>query len=114
MDLLIMAQQADAEFLAQQATAQLVVPLVDANYGENEPAPQISVGTVGADVETTAQDAYWLFTSGAIKADRPAREWLREVRGMPAEDPDDPVYALPTPDAPAPDPNAPPIPSGGQ
>jgi hypothetical protein len=85
--------------------------LVDANYGENEPAPQISVGTVGADVETTAQDAYWLCTSGAVKPDRPWRDWLRQVRGAPPEDPDDPIYATTAPPAPA-DPNAPTPPGG--
>lgn len=108
MDLLIMAQQDDAEFIAGEATDQLVVPLVDANYGEDEPAPQISVGAVGADVETTAQDIYWLTAYAGLKPDRPAREWIRQQRGMPPEDPSDPVYATVPPNPAQPDPNAPP------
>lgn len=115
MDLLIMAQQDDAEFLADEGTSQLVVPLVDANWGENEPAPRITVGAVGADIETTAQDIYWLTAYAGIKPDRPFREWARQQRGMPPEDPSDPIYASeappPRPDsAPVPDPNAPPAP----
>jgi hypothetical protein len=113
MDLMILSQQADAEFLADEGTAQIVVPLVDANFGDNEPAPMIKVGNVGADVETTAQDAYWLFTSGAVKPDAPARAWIRQIRGMPPEDLDDPVFAMPPAPGAAPvDPNAPPAPGG--
>lgn len=111
MDLMILSQQADAEAMADNATSQLVVPLVDANFGEDEPAPRITVGNVGEDVETTAQDAYWLFTSGAVKPDTPARAWIRQVRGMPPEDPDDPVFAQATV-PPQPDSNAPPMPGG--
>lgn len=110
MDLLIMAQQDDAEFIAAEATDQLVIPLVNANFGDDEPAPQISVGQVGADVETTAQDIYWLTAYAGLKPDRPAREWIRQQRGMPPEDPKDPVYAAaPSQSAPDPqtDPNAP-------
>ncbi len=101
MDLLIMAQQADAEFIASEATDQLVIPLVDANWGEDEPAPQICVGQVGADMETTAQDIYWLTAYAGLKPDAPARAWIRQQRGMPPEDPNDPVFAVPA------DPNAP-------
>jgi hypothetical protein len=110
MDLLIMAQQDDAEFIAGEATDQLVIPLVDANWGESEPAPRIDVGQVGADVETTAQDIYWLTAYAGLKPDRPAREWIRQQRGMPPEDPKDPIYALPAPDAPTP--TAPPTTGG--
>ena len=112
MDLLIMAQQADGEFLAGQATSQIVVPLVDANWGPDEPAPQISVGQVGADVETTAQDIAWLTSYGGVKPDKPFREWVRQQRGAPPEDPTDPIYATAVPNAPAPDPNAPTPPEG--
>lgn len=97
MDLMIMAQQADANFLAKEATTQLVIPLVDANWGEDEPAPQISVGNVGADVETTAQDINWLMQWGGLKADQPVRAWIRQLRGMPPEDPNDPVFQTPEP-----------------
>lgn len=110
MDLLIMAQQADANFLGEQGTAQLVVPLVDANWGADEPAPQIVCGEVGQDVETTAQDIYWLTAYAGIKPDRPFREWARQQRGMPPEDPNDPIY---TTEAPPPRPDSAPTPPGG-
>ena len=101
MDLMVMAQQADAEFIADTATAQIVVPLVDANWGENEPAPRIVVQDVGADVQLTAQDLNWLMEYGGLRADQPARAWIRERWGVPAEDPKDPIYqAVPADGAP--------------
>lgn len=112
MDLLIMAQQADADFLADEGTRQLVIPLVDANWGEDEPAPRISVGEVGQDVETTAQDIYWLTAYGGIRPDKPWREWVRQQRGAPPEDPLDPVYATDPATPTQPDPNAPTPPGG--
>jgi hypothetical protein len=107
MDMLILAQQADANAIARDGTAQIVIPLVDANWGEDETAPKIKVGNVGADVETTAQDIYWLMAYAGIKADAPFRAWVRQLRGIPAEDPNDPVFALPAPNLSQPDPNAP-------
>lgn len=112
MDLLIMSQQADAEFHANEGTRQIVIPLVTANWGEDEPAPQINVGNVGEDIETTAQDIYWMLAYGGIKPDAPFRSWLRETRNMPPEDPDDPIFQVPAAvPPPQPDPNAPPPPT---
>jgi len=107
MDLMIMAQQDAADFHAEAATAQLVVPLVDANWGEDEPAPRIVVDNVGADVETTAQDIYWLMAYGGLKPDAPARAWIRQLRNIPPEDPGDPVFAQTPPNPAQPDPNTP-------
>lgn len=105
MDLMILAQQADAESLASDGTTQIVLPLVDANWGEDEPAPRVKVGNVGADVETTAQDIYWLMAHGGLQPDAPARGWIRQLRGIPAEDPN---YVPPAaPNAPTPPPPTP-------
>jgi hypothetical protein len=101
MDLMVIAQQADARFIADTATQQLVIPLVDANWTEDEPAPRVLATDVGADVELTAQDLNFLLEYGGIRADKPARDWIRERYGMPDEDPSDPVYALPDPTTPS-------------
>jgi hypothetical protein len=45
MDLLVLSQQSIADEHALAATEQIVVPLVDANWGEDEPAPQIASPT---------------------------------------------------------------------
>jgi hypothetical protein len=112
MDLMILAQQGEANQVADDATRQIVVPFVDANYGEDEAAPRVVCGSVGADVETTAQDIYWLMAYGGLRPDAPARAWIRQLRGMPAEDLTDPVHALPAANPAQPDPNAPPTPGG--
>lgn len=98
MDLMMYAQQAEAQRIADTATEQIVVPLVDANWGEDEPAPRISVEDVGADVQVTAQDVYWLTAYGGLRPDAPARAWIRHRSGIPPEDPDDPVNQASTPD----------------
>jgi hypothetical protein len=97
MDLMVYAQQAEAQRIADTATAQIVVPLVDANWGEDEPAPRISVEDVGADVQLTSQDINWLLQWGGLHPDKPARDWIRHRSGIPAEDPNDPVNQAPTP-----------------
>ena len=109
MDLMVIAQQADANYIADTATQQLVIPLVDANWGDGEPAPQICVGDVGADVELTAQDMNWLLEYGGLQPDQPARAWIRQRYGLPEEDPDfQSSAAAPSSaaDPNAPDPNA--------
>lgn len=99
MDLMVMAQQDDAQATADDATAQIVIPLVDANWGEDEAAPRIVAGGVGADVQLTAQDLNWLFEYGGLRADTPARSFIRQRFGIPAEDPNDPVNQAPPADA---------------
>lgn len=88
MDLMVYAQQAEAARVATDATTQIVVPLVDGNWGEDEPAPQICVDDVGADIELTAQDLNWAMEYGGLQADQPFRAWYRDRMGIPPEDPD--------------------------
>jgi hypothetical protein len=59
---------------------------VDANFGEDEPAPRVIVGDVGADVELTAQDMNWLMQYGGIQPDQPVRAWIRQRYSIPDED----------------------------
>jgi hypothetical protein len=87
MDLMVYAQTAVAEAHAETATKQLVVPLVDANWGEDEPAPQVSVEDVGADIQATAQDINWLLGSGALTHDPELEGYLRGRYSIPDIDP---------------------------
>lgn len=87
MDVMVYAQQAVANEHAAIGTSQIVVPLVDANWGEDEPAPQICVGDVGADLELTAQDINFLTQWGALTNDPELEGWIRQRYGLPALDP---------------------------
>lgn len=93
MDLMVTAQQVEADALAEDATEQIVIPLIDANWGEDEPAPIIECSDVGADIELTAQDLNWLFEYGGLRPDTPARAWIRQRYKIPDEDPN---YQPPT------------------
>lgn len=104
MALMVMAQQDDAKRKCNVGTEQIVIPLVDANWGDNEPAPQICVTSVGADPELSAQDVNWAMEYGGLRADQPFRDWYRDRFGIPAEDPDDPVNQATIPTAAPPTP----------
>ena len=86
MDLMVYSQQAVADAHADAATRQIVVPLVDANWGEDEPAPQIVVGDVGADLELTAQDIFWLTSYAALTPEPELENWIRQRYGIPTLD----------------------------
>lgn len=88
MDLMVYAQQAVANAHAETATSQIVVPLVDANFSEDEPAPRIVCGDVGADVELTAQDVFWLTSYAALTTEPELENFLRQRYGIPTLDPD--------------------------
>lgn len=87
MALMVMAQQEDAKAKCLTGIEQIVIPLVDANWGEDEAAPRICVSQVGADPELTAEDINWLLQYGGLNPDQPFRAWVRERHGIPAEDP---------------------------
>lgn len=88
MDLMVLAQQDDAQNKCDTITSQIVVPLVDANWGEDEPAPRVVVGDVGQDAQLTAQDMNWLFEYGGLTPDQPLEAYLRERYGLPERDGD--------------------------
>lgn len=83
MDLFLLSLQAIADQHAEQATAQLAVPLVDANWGEDEPAPRIVCGDVGSQHEVTAQTLQLLVSSGALSADPALEEYVRTQYKLP-------------------------------
>lgn len=84
LDLFMMALQSIAEEHAEQATKQLVVPLVNINWSEDEPAPRIVVGDLGADREVTAATLQALLASGALEADPELRAHVRKLYRLPA------------------------------
>lgn len=86
MQLMIYAQQTEANRIALDGTEQIVIPLVDANWGEDEPAPQICVEDVGIDDQLTAQDMNWLLEYGGINPDDTLEEDLRKRKGLPPID----------------------------
>lgn len=86
MDLMVYAQQAVANSHADTGTSQIVVPLVDANWGEDEAAPRIVCGDVGADVELTAQDVFWLTSYAALTTEPELENFLRQRYGIPTLD----------------------------
>lgn len=88
MQLMQYAQQAEGNRLAEDGTQQIVIPLVDANWGENEAAPRIVCGDVTAKAQLTADEQANLLHYGGLQADKPYRAWLRKTNNIPAEDPD--------------------------
>jgi ATP-dependent Clp endopeptidase proteolytic subunit ClpP len=83
MDVMVYAQQAVADNHADTATGQIVVPLVDANWGEDEPAPRIVCEDVGADLELTAEDIFNLMRAGALIGDPELWAWMRDRYRLP-------------------------------
>lgn len=86
MQLMVYAQEAEAARIALDATEQMVIPLVNANFGEDEPAPCIDVEDVGIDDQLTAQDLNWLFEYGGINPDDKLEEDIRKRKHLPPID----------------------------
>lgn len=83
MDLFLLALQAIADETAAASTSQLVIPLVNANYGEDEPAPKITCGDVGSEHEVTAQTIQLLLSVNAIEPDPSLDAYLRNQYKLP-------------------------------
>ena len=64
----------------------VVEDLVDANWGESEPAPQIVAATIGEEQPATAEAIKSLVDCGAIRTDRSLEEYLRQRYRLPVKD----------------------------
>lgn len=64
----------------------VVEDLVDANWGETEPAPQIVAATIGEEQPATAEAIKSLVDCGAIRTDRSLEEYLRQRYRLPVKD----------------------------
>jgi phage gp29-like protein len=77
LDVFILALQSIADEHAGTATSQIVVPFVDVNWGEDEPAPQVVCGDVGSEHAVTAQALAELVKSGALQPDPTLDAFIR-------------------------------------
>ena len=60
--------------------------LVDANWGESEPPPQIVAATIGEEQPATAEAIKSLVDCGAIRTDRSLEDYLRQRYRLPVKD----------------------------
>jgi hypothetical protein len=77
LDVFILALQSIADEHAATGTSQIVVPFVDVNWGEDEPAPRIVCGDVGSEHAVTAAALAELVKSGALQPDPALDSFIR-------------------------------------
>jgi hypothetical protein len=90
LDVFHLALEAEATMVADTATRQIAARIVDWNYGEDEPVPQVVVSGVGSQRETTAESLNLLLSSGALGADPALEAWVRREYKLPDRDPKSP------------------------
>lgn len=83
MDLLQYAVQSVGDSVAATATADIAVQLVDFNFSEDEPAPRVVCGDVGAEREVTIEALQILLDSGALSPDPELEAYLRSKYNLP-------------------------------
>lgn len=82
----IMTLQTIAEYICDIANQHIIEDLVDANWGEDEPAPLLVFEEIGAQNQAVAEALKVLVDAGIIFPDRTLEEWIREKSGLPAKD----------------------------
>lgn len=102
-----LALESEAEAVADTATRQVCVPIVDWNWGDDEPVPRVVVSGVGSRREITAESLQLLLDAGALSADPRLEAWVRREYRLPERDPNAPK-PLPA-GAPARVPDRPPV-----
>jgi hypothetical protein len=93
-DFFIFTLTGTAKYVKNTANAHVVEDLVDANFGEDEPAPRIVHSKIGSDQTATAQAIKMLIDAGAVFPDRQLEEFIRTAYGLPSKDSPNPA---PTP-----------------
>ncbi|MEU4558540.1 DUF935 family protein [Actinoplanes sp. NPDC023936] len=86
VDALLLALEAEAEFVADVATRQIAARIVDWNWGEGEPVPRVVVSGVGSRREVTADALKLLLDSGGLAADPALEAWIRREWRLPERD----------------------------
>jgi hypothetical protein len=86
-DFFTLSLQTVAMQLADVATQHVVEDLVDANWGEKEPAPRIVFDEIGSRHPATAEAIRALLQCGALTPDDELEMHLRTTYGLPAADP---------------------------
>jgi hypothetical protein len=87
-DFFTLSLQALAQQIADVATQHIVEDLVDANWGEAEPAPRIVFDEIGSRQQATAQAIKLLVDAGIIQPDPSLEQALRQQFGVPPADPE--------------------------
>ncbi|MEU8040877.1 hypothetical protein [Streptosporangium sp. NPDC049078] len=83
LELFFVSLQAVADEIADAATLGAVIPSVDLNWGEDEPAPKIVATDVGDRHEVNAQALEQLISSGAITPDPDLEAYVRAAWRLP-------------------------------
>lgn len=86
MDFFVMSLQTIGELLQTTVQAHVVEDLVDINWGENEPCPQLEFEEIGSHQQATAQALKMLVDAGIIFPDRTLEQFLRSTYGLPGKD----------------------------
>lgn len=87
-DFFTLSLQTLAQQIADTATMHVIEDLVDANWGEDEPAPRLVFDEIGSRQAATAAAIKSLIDAGAIQLDGTLEEMLRQQYGLPPRDPE--------------------------
>jgi GNAT superfamily N-acetyltransferase len=87
-DFFTLSLQTLAQQIADTATMHVIEDIVDANWGEDEPAPRLVFDEIGSRQAATAQALKSLIDAGAIQLDATLEEMLRQQYGLPPRDPE--------------------------
>lgn len=93
MDFFVMSLQTIGDMLRTTAQAHVVEDLVDVNYGEGEPCPQLEFEEIGSHQVATAQALKMLVDAGIVFPDRTLEQFLRSTYGLPGKDTPPPAPA---------------------
>ena len=69
----------------------VVEDLVDVNWGENEPAPLLTVAPIGSQQAPTAEAIKMLVDAGVINPDTTLETFMRDAYGLPVKAADVPA-----------------------
>jgi hypothetical protein len=95
-DTFIQALQTVADTIRDTAQRRIIEPLVDANWGPDEPMPKLVFDEIGSRQDATAASLNQLAVSGLITPDDRLESYIRQSSGLPSPDP-----ATARPDQPA-------------
>jgi hypothetical protein len=88
-DTFVQSVQTFAETIRDVATSHIVEDLVDANWGEDEPAPRIIFDEIGSRQDATAAALKMLVEAGLLTPDEAVKASVRQSVGLPSGPTDD-------------------------
>lgn len=86
-DTFVQSLQTVADTVRETAQRRIVEPLVDLNWGEDEPAPKLVFDEIGSRQDATAAALQMLVNAGLLTPDPRLELFLRQSTGLPAPDP---------------------------